>query len=182
MEYIKSLDDFLLEKKVVIKRKYTENHPAKRVSTSARVRNVVLDAMSDGVITEEELQNILQAANAGSRWFKKNSSLFQVTEDEDGIKTFALSKRGSLISTRTRNLNESSKVDDMKFDINSILDILINGDRYYYDGLDHNSKEWKSISKSIDLDDDIRNQLDKMSSKNIKLLFDMLSDYEYIHD
>ena len=68
----------------------------------------------------------------------------------------------------------------MKFDIDSILDILINGDHYYYDGLDRNSKEWKSISKSIDLDDDIRNQLDKMSSKNIKLLFDMLSDYEYI--
>jgi len=106
MEYIKSLDDFLLEKKVVIKRKYTENYPAKHASTSARVRNAVLDAMADGVLTEEELQNILQTANAGGRWFKKNSSLFRVTEDEDGVKRYTLSKRGSRINTRTREINE----------------------------------------------------------------------------
>jgi hypothetical protein len=106
MKHIKSLDDFLLEKRVVIKRKYTENYPAKHASTSARVRNAVLDAMADGVVTEEEIKNILQTANAGSRWLKKNGSLFKITEDEAGVKSYTLSKSGNRIRTRTRNINE----------------------------------------------------------------------------
>ncbi len=106
MEHIKSLDEFLLEKNVVIKRKYTENHPAKNASTSARVRNAVLDAMADGILSEEEVQNILKTANAGTRWFKKNGNLFKMTEDKEGVKNFTLSKHGNRIRTRTRNLNE----------------------------------------------------------------------------
>ena len=104
--HILNFQEFLFEKKVTIKRKYTENHPAKHVSTSARVRNVVLDAMSDGVITEEELKNILSEIKAHNKWLKKNQSLFKLEEDENGNTIYRLSKRGSRIKNRTREIND----------------------------------------------------------------------------
>ena len=49
-----TFEDFLSEgKKIQIKRKYTENHPASTVGKTASVRNAVLKAVKDGVITEE---------------------------------------------------------------------------------------------------------------------------------
>ena len=106
MKYLLDLDDFLTEKRVVYKRKYTENYPAKLASTAARVRNMVMDAMQDGILTEEELQEILLAANAGSRWLSRNKSLFKITEDETG-RSYCLSSKGHKIMAVTRkSLNE----------------------------------------------------------------------------
>ena len=45
MNELKNIDTFLVEKKVAVKRRYTENHPAKFVSTSAKIRNVLLDSI-----------------------------------------------------------------------------------------------------------------------------------------
>ena len=88
---MKNLEDFLKEgKKITIKRKYTENHPASTVGKTASVRNEVLKAVKDGVITEEEFSKIISKVSASpKRWRNTNSKYFNVSED--GIK---LSKWG----------------------------------------------------------------------------------------
>lgn len=106
MKSIKNLEEFITEKKVAVKRRYTESHPAKFVSTAARVRNAVLDAIGDGVITEDEMNKILSEIQAHKRWVSRNSKLFNITE-EDGVKKISISSRGKRIRTLTRELNES---------------------------------------------------------------------------
>ena len=47
-----NFNQFLEEgKNIQIKRRYTENHPANTVGKTAKVRNKVLKAVKDGVIT-----------------------------------------------------------------------------------------------------------------------------------
>lgn len=101
-----SFREFLNEKRVTIKRKYTDSYPAKYASTSARVRNAILDAMHDGVITKEELKGILSEISAHRKWLSKNSKLFKIEEDEEGNVIYRLSKAGKKIFNKTRNLNE----------------------------------------------------------------------------
>ena len=112
MENINDLNNFLNERKVVVKRRYTEAYPAKNVSTNARVRNVILDAISDGHITEEELNRILTELQANKRWLKRNLSLFNISEDQDGITNYSLSPYGQRIKDRTtpKVLNEALNV------------------------------------------------------------------------
>ena len=89
-----SFEDFLSEgKKLQIKRKYTENHPAKTVGKTANVRNAVLRAIKDGVVTREEFNKILSELSADSRqWSSRNRKYFNISEE--GIK---LSKWGMRI-------------------------------------------------------------------------------------
>lgn len=89
-----TFEDFLSEgKKIQIKRQYTENHPAHTVGKDARVRNAVLKAIKDGVVTEEEFNTILsELSSSPSRWRSTNSRYFFVSEE--GIK---LSKWGRRI-------------------------------------------------------------------------------------
>ena len=101
MNHILNMDDFLSEKRVTYKRQYTESHPAQQTSTTARVRNAVFAAMKDGVITEDELTTILQAAQAGPRWVSRNVDLFKITEDQ-GLRTYRLSNKGSRIFSSTQ--------------------------------------------------------------------------------
>ena len=77
---MKNLEDFLKEgKKITIKRKYTENHPASTVGKTASVRNEVLKAVKDGVITEEEFSKIISKVSASpNRWRNTNSKYFNV--------------------------------------------------------------------------------------------------------
>lgn len=89
-----TFEDFLSEgKKLQIKRKYTENHPAQTVGKTANVRNAVLQAIKDGVVTREEFNKILSELSADSRqWSSRNRKYFNVSEE--GIK---LSKWGRRI-------------------------------------------------------------------------------------
>ncbi len=101
MNHILNMDDFLSEKKVTYKRQYTEAYPAQHASTAARVRNAVFSAMKDGVITEDELNTILQAAQASPRWVSRNADLFKITEEE-GLRVYRLSGKGSRIFRSTQ--------------------------------------------------------------------------------
>jgi len=101
MNHLLNMDDFLSEKKVTYKRQYTEAYPAQQASTAARVRNAVFSAMKDGVITEDELNTILQTAQAGPRWVSRNVDLFKITEEE-GLLTYRLSDKGSRIFRSTQ--------------------------------------------------------------------------------
>ena len=112
MDNINDLNNFLNEKKVVVKRRYTEAYPAKNVSTNARVRSVILDAISDGHITKEEMNRILTELQANKRWLKRNSSLFNISEDQEGVTTYSLSPYGQRVKDRTlpKVLNEALNV------------------------------------------------------------------------
>ena len=109
MKTIKTLQDFINEKKLVIKRKYTEKYPTKRVSTAARVRNTILDAIGDGVITQDELENILADIDAHKRWLKRNRKLFRRTR-QDGESKICLSKKGKKIRNATLDVNEALSI------------------------------------------------------------------------
>jgi len=110
MKNLLGINDYLTEKKVVVKRRYTENYPATLASTSAKVRNAIFDAISDGHLTEEELKRILSEVNANKRWLGRNQSLFNISEDQAGIKTYSLSPYGQRLKTATRSLNEALNV------------------------------------------------------------------------
>ena len=83
----------LNERRVTIKRRYTENHPAIEVGKSAKVRNKMLEAIADGKLSQEDFDAILKEMSADSkRWLKRNAQYFNVSED--GI---TLSKSGRRI-------------------------------------------------------------------------------------
>lgn len=95
MKHIKLYEQFLTEKKVQVKRKWGQ-YPAKRTSTTAKVRNAIFNAMNDGVITEEEIKKILTEIGANKRWLSRNKKLFVISE-LDGITSYGLSKFGKRI-------------------------------------------------------------------------------------
>ena len=53
------LNESLNERRIQIKRKYTENHPALTAGKTARVRNKILEYISDGKLTQDEFNKIL---------------------------------------------------------------------------------------------------------------------------
>lgn len=110
MKNILGINNYLAEKRVTVKRRYTENHPAKLVSTSAKVRNALFDAMADGHLTEDEILKILSEINANKRWLGRNISLFNVSEDQGGIKKYSLSPYAQRIRNATKSLNEGLNV------------------------------------------------------------------------
>jgi len=110
MDNLKNIQDFITEKRVTVKRRYTEKHPAKNVSTAARVRSAILDAVADGHLTEDEVNNILSEIKAHKRWLKRNLGLFNISEDETGIKRYSLSPYGQRVRTATAPINEALKV------------------------------------------------------------------------
>lgn len=110
MRNLLNITDYLTEKRVPVKRRYTEKHPAKLASTAAVVRNVLFDAMSDGHLTEEELLKVLSEVNAHKRWLSRNLSFFNISEDEIGVKRYSLSPYGQRVKTATRQLNEGLNV------------------------------------------------------------------------
>lgn len=110
MNNLRNIQDFITEKRVTVKRRYTEKHPAKNVSTAARVRNAILDAVADGHLTEDEVNTILAEIKAHKRWLKRNLGLFNISEDETGIKRYSLSPYGHRVRTATTPINEALKV------------------------------------------------------------------------
>ena len=112
MDNLKDINNFLTEKKVTVKRRYTESHPAKNVSTSARVRSSIIEAIADGHITEDEMAKILTELKAHKRWLNRNKTLFNISEDQEGVKTFSLSPYGQRVmnATKTTIINEALSV------------------------------------------------------------------------
>jgi len=109
--HVNSFEDFLNESKVSIKRKYTENHPAKHVSSHGPIREKVLAFVKEkGEVTREELLNFFKGMNeetGGStsrKWLNKNPHYFKVTEKK-GVKTYKLSQLGERVHNAIQQLN-----------------------------------------------------------------------------
>ena len=79
----------LMESKIQIKRRYTDNHPAQTSGRTARVRNAMIEALADGILTEEEFNNILKEKSIDNkRWMRRNSKYFTVSENGIGLSKF----------------------------------------------------------------------------------------------
>ena len=95
--------DFLNEKNITLKRRYTEAHPAKTVGNSARVRNAIIEALKDGKITVDEFNEIVsQHSLAPSKWTRGNKRFFKI--EEDGV---SLSGYGKKVLKTIQPVNEA---------------------------------------------------------------------------
>lgn len=172
-----TFEDFLSEgKKLQIKRKYTENHPAQTVGKTASVRNAVLQAIKDGVVTREEFNKILsELSTSANQWASRNRKYFNVSED--GVK---LSKWGRRIlaeldeTPKAAEVNEKIKVTkdkwpyiefkdggkkyEVEFDDYDVIDDHGNeGKDLYFMGYDQNGDMWE-----IDVYADYRDEVEEI--------------------
>ena len=98
--------DRLEERRLTIKRRYTENYPAIEVGKAARIRNKMLEAIADGKLSQEDFDAILKEMSTDSkRWLRRNTKYFNVSED--GI---ALSKFGRRILNKITNPTMQKKL------------------------------------------------------------------------
>jgi len=108
-----SFKDFLNEKrKVTLKRRYTDGHPALEAGLTARVRNKMIEAVADGKLTQEEFNSILsELSNDSKRWMTRNAKYFNVSEEgitlsrfgKRVLKTFAINENEGFILESTRS-------------------------------------------------------------------------------
>lgn len=91
-------EDFIQEgKKITLKRQYTENYPAITAGQNAKIRNRMLEAIGDDKITQEEFDAILKEySRDSSRWMKRNSKYFNVSEDGISLSKFGKRAFGSI--------------------------------------------------------------------------------------
>lgn len=103
-----NFNDYLNErKKITLKRRYTENHPALEAGFTAKIRNKVLSEIADGQITQEEFNALVSELSGDSkRWLRRNAKYFSVSED--GVK---LSKFGQRALSALA-VNEEEEIDE----------------------------------------------------------------------
>lgn len=80
----------LNEGKVVYKRGYTDKHPAKSTNERAAVRNIIIDSIKDGIVTEEEFKRIITETGAHTRWSSRNGHLFNITKEGVKLSSYGL--------------------------------------------------------------------------------------------
>lgn len=110
--HVNNFEDFLNEAKVSVKRKYTELHPAKHVSSHGPIREKVLAFVKEkGEVSYEDLLEFFKGMNEESggatsrKWLNKNPHYFKVTEKK-GAKTYKLSKLGERVHNAIQQLNK----------------------------------------------------------------------------
>lgn len=102
-KYALSFEEFVNEGKVTVKRKYTDLHPQREVSTNAPIRERILSFVKEGGrVSHEELMEFIASMNeenGGStsrKWVNKNTQYFHITE-KNGVKTYRLSALGERV-------------------------------------------------------------------------------------
>lgn len=110
MSQVLSYDQYLTEALLVVKRKYTDLHPEKKVSNYAPVRERVLSFIKEkGTVSEKELTEFLRMMNeeTGRKttmgWVKANEKFFTVKTTE-GEKTYTLSKDGHRVHDKLTSI------------------------------------------------------------------------------
>jgi hypothetical protein len=110
--YIQNFAEFLNEGKVMLKRKYTEAHPAKHVFTYAPVREKILSFVKEkGEVSHDEMMEYVKGineetgGNTSRKWLTKNAQYFTIKE-KNGEKTYKLSSLGEKVHSAINKLNE----------------------------------------------------------------------------
>jgi hypothetical protein len=165
----------LRESKIQIKRRYTDNHPAQTSGRTAKVRNAMIEALADGVLTEEEFNNILKEKSIDNkRWMRRNSKYFTVSENGIGLSKFGkriLTGIKPVVSLTLESfINEANyiKFKGKKVDISSLemedvdmKDYPDFSDAYFSYGEYSNGKEMtdEELSDFTDDNGDLANEL-----------------------
>ncbi len=110
------------EARVQYKRRYTESHPARSMNSNTKIRSKFLSAIGDGILTEDEIYNILKELNANSKWFKRNSSL--VKQTSDGYRLSVEGRRMLKHVQVANTINEEEPVIESKVSKDHALDAL----------------------------------------------------------
>ena len=116
------------EGKIVLKRKYTENHPEKNVRQGATIRNSIIEALRDKKLTLSEFNEIVaKHSKSPNKWTQRNKRFFKIEED-----SVTLSKYGNKIANAlvTESVNEAKKLDigDKGVDYNdNVVEIIAIG-------------------------------------------------------
>ena len=99
-KYLESLD----EGKIVLKRRYTENHPEKNVRKGANIRNTIIEALRDKKLTLSEFNEIVaQHSKSPNKWAQRNKRFFKIEEDN-----VRLSRYGNKIAKTIQPVNEKN--------------------------------------------------------------------------
>jgi len=95
-----SFDEFVSEGHIVVKRKYTDAHPEKKVGNKAPIREKILSFLAEqGKVNKEQMMEFINGLNEESggttsrKWLNKNTHLVSVTTKNEE-KTYSLTKLG----------------------------------------------------------------------------------------
>lgn len=110
-DFVISYEEFLNEAKVTVKRKYTDNYPAKHVNVNGPIREKILSFVKEkGTVSYNEMMEFVKGINEESggntsrKWLNKNTKYFKVTE-KNGVKTYKLSSFGEKVHNAIQKLN-----------------------------------------------------------------------------
>lgn len=109
-----NFDEFLNESRITLKRQYTESYPAKTAGKHAAVRNRVIEAVKDGILTKSDFSAILKEMSADdSRWLRRNAHYFSIKEDQVSLSKFGKKILSQLNTMREENETpESEELDE----------------------------------------------------------------------
>lgn len=100
---VNNFDEFINEKHIVFKRKYTDNHPEKKVGSIAPVREKILSFLSEkGTVSKTAMMEFIAGLNeetggkTSRKWLNKNTHLVSVTE-KNGEKYYSLTGTGKRV-------------------------------------------------------------------------------------
>lgn len=106
----------IYENKTVIKRKYTETHPAKHAYSEAKIRNAVVEFVnSKSQVTEKQMKTFLKKLSEtvgkpiSRTWLNASKNLFKLEED-NGEMFYKLSNRGNKIFSKIVAIKEGTIV------------------------------------------------------------------------
>ena len=95
-----TFDEFLSEGHIVVKRKYTDAHPEKKVGNKAPIREKILSFLAEqGKVNKDQMMEFINGLNEESggntsrKWLNKNTHLVNVTKKGDE-KIYSLTKLG----------------------------------------------------------------------------------------
>ena len=108
------LAEGLFEAKIVAKRKYTEKHPEVTLSSTAPLRNKILEFVdSRGTVSKKEFNEFLDqigettGKKPSKRWLVRNEHLLTKKTKGDDV-SYSLSKRGKKVLEMTKRLMEDA--------------------------------------------------------------------------
>ena len=158
-----TFEEFLNERNITLKRRYTENHPAQTVGNSAKVRNAIIEALKDGKITVDEFNEIVgQHSSAPSKWTRGNKRFFKI--EEDGV---SLSKYGTKI---LNSLVTESEVNEGTYDSKDHIGSTSDGQGSNAEIYKKGRGYYVVVSGQHDYD---------FEAKNDKELINKLEEYEF---
>ena len=133
------------EGKIVLKRKYTENHPEKNVRQGAAIRNSIIEALRDKKLTLSEFNEIVaKHSKSPNKWTQRNKRFFKIEEDNVSLSGYG-SKIAKTIQTVNEGRKEITKKQWDKADDDQREEWLLGAFSDPDDAIEHIEKDWEDL-------------------------------------